>query len=91
MIMAQRGWLDGVAPQLGYLCGQTSLGKQAGYFGAEPSGGNVLLINSAAQDIADLLLHAAAVTLGAPLQLGLYRILKIADDELSHDRPPFSL
>ena len=42
-----------------------------------------------AQDVANLLLHAAAVAAGASLQQGFDVFFKIPDDQLGHERLPF--
>ena len=54
--------------------------------GAERDGGAIVLENRAPENVAHLLLHAAAVTVGPQTQPRLHILFEIADHELSHGR-----
>src|SRR5882672_2467860 len=63
---------------------QTRAAEQRGNFRAQPLATADFLLRGIAQNFADFLFHAAAVTLGTALQFNFYLVFEISDQNLSH-------
>jgi kynurenine formamidase len=61
--------------------------EQSGRLGTKATAYGSFILDRVTQDLADLLLHRAAVASGATLQLALDRIFQVANDHLSHAEP----
>src|SRR5437763_15585897 len=77
-----------IPAQLGNAGLETHFRKQRGDFRPQSAGARVLVVGGAAQNIADLFFHAAAVPSGAALQTELDRSLQMTNSQLRHDSPP---
>jgi len=63
---------------------ETELAKTRRDSCAEAFRVGLFLLGRVTEDFADLFFHAAAMALGAALELGLYVFLEIANEELCH-------
>jgi len=70
--------------ELGNLLGKTQSGEAGGEPRAERCPGTTLLPDCIAEDLPDFLFRAVAVTASADLKLGLYVVVEVANQKLSH-------
>ena len=73
-----------MATEFGDIGTQARFDEQTRDFCAESRGWFVIPAYRAAQDVTDFFFHAPAITVGPPLQAGLYGVFDIADHELGH-------
>jgi hypothetical protein len=71
--------------ELRYIARKPLAGEQGSDFGTESARGLLRLICGAAQNVADLFLHAAAIAAGAALQAGLHAFFEFTNYDLRHD------
>jgi hypothetical protein len=83
-LLVERRWLYRMSAEFFDFEFQTSTSKQRSDFGAQTARRLLRLVGGTPQNLADFLLHAAAVTPGTALQAGLNAVFELSNYNLSH-------